>query len=171
MKFALLTFLFFQLTFSLKSQEIENVKLLDDKGKIVKEFSFIVCNSDTLYHGTYKEYSPNGKIYVSCEYEKGIRIGKEYIYDRKGRINFINEYIGTTFPRKILTKAFYYSGACRYVEGEMIEKMPGFAVTEGIIKYYRKNMEVMDSVIFVNDRKTYRARFNRKGEFQFENRY
>jgi len=169
MRLVLLTFLFFLLSFNLKSQEIEKVTILDNKGKIVKDFSILVFDGDTLYHSKYKEYYPNRKIKFLCEYEKGIRIGKEYIYDQKGRINFINEYIGTTFPREILTKAFHYSGACRYIEGRMIEFRPGNAVTDGVVKYYWKNMQVMDSVIFENDQKVYSARFNKKGELQFEN--
>ena len=153
------------------SQEIKKVEIKDEKGNLKTEFSISIDNGDTIFHDTYIEYYPNGKKEFSCFYKKGIRIEKENFYDKKGRETFVHEYIGETFPRIIKTKAFYYSGACRYVEGEMIEKSPGVAIKEGIIKYYWKNMKVMDSVIFVNDRMTYRARFNKKGKFQFENRY
>jgi antitoxin component YwqK of YwqJK toxin-antitoxin module len=153
------------------SQEIKKVKLWDEDGNLKTEFSIAINSGDTLNHGVYIEYHPNGKIKDSCFFKQGIRIGTEIYYDKKGRKTFVNEYVGETFPRLVKTKAFYYSGVCRYTEGEMIEKSPGNAITEGIIKYYWKNMHVMDSVIFVNDKKTYRARFNRNGEFQFENKY
>jgi antitoxin component YwqK of YwqJK toxin-antitoxin module len=107
----------------------------------------------------------------SCFFKNGIKIGKEVFYDKKGRMTIIHEFKGETFPRLIKTKAYYYSGSCRYVEDEMIEKSQGSAVKEGVIKHYWKNMQIMDSAIFVNNKKVYRARFSKKGEFQFENKY
>ena len=154
-----------------KSQEIEKIELRDENGNLKTKFSIAINSGDTVYHGSYMDYYPNGKIKDSCFFKGGIRIGTEIFYDKKGRKTFVNEYVGETFPRLIKTKAFYYSGTCRYVEGEMIEETPGNAVTEGVIKYYWKNMQIMDSVIFENNKKTYRARFNKKGEFQFDNKY
>ena len=167
----ILSFILGILSVQANSQEIKKVELRDENGCLKTEFSIAINNGDTLNHGAYIDYYPNGKIKDSCFFKQGIRTGTEIIYDKKGRKTFVNEYIGETFPRIIKTKAFYYSGVCRYAEGEMVERSPGNAVTEGVIKYYWKNMQVMDSVIFLNDKKTYRARFNKKGEFQFENRY
>lgn len=164
-------FFLFQFFDSVNAQKSSKAILRDQKGNVTTEFYYSIYDGDTLYNGPYLEYYSNGKLKDSCHFERGIRIGVESFYDKKGRATFIHEYIGTTFPREIRTKAFYYNGVCRYCEGSMIETSPGNAVTHGVIKYYWKNMQIMDSVIFLNDKKIYRARFNKKGVFQFETKY
>jgi antitoxin component YwqK of YwqJK toxin-antitoxin module len=171
-KIILLFFLFLFSNIDLvNAQESKKVQLKYKNGNLKTEYSIVLINGDTLYYGIYVDYYLNGNKKNSCYYIKGVIIWKEIFYDKRGRTIFIHEYVGEKFPRKIKTKAYFYTGACRFVEGEMIEKAPGNAVRDGIVKYYWKNMQVMDSVIFENDREIYRARFSKKGKFQFENRY
>ena len=146
------------------------VKLYDKKGNLITEYSIQKINNDTLFNGPYKSYYPNHKLKDSCYYDKGIIIGKEVFYDKKGRITFIHEYIGNSFPRRIKTKAYYFSGMSRYCEGNMLEIRPGKAVKDGIITYYYKNMKAFDSLVFKNDIRIYRARFNKKGILEYENK-
>ena len=164
-------FSFFQFIGSINAQETQKVQLRDNNGNVTTEFFYSIFENDTLNNGQYIEYYSNGKLKDSCYFERGIRIGTEIFYDTRGRITFMHEYLGKTFPRKIRTKAFYYSGACRYVEGNMLEKLPGTAINHGVVKYYWKNMQLMDSVIFENNKKVYRARFDKNGVFQFETNY
>lgn len=143
-------------------------------GKIAEyytEYSVLTIDNKQLFDGPYKTYYSKRHLKDSCFYDRGIKIGKEIFYDKRGRITFINEYIGKSFPRTIISKAYYYSGACRYCEGSMLEEKPGEAYTDGIIKFYWKNMQTMDSVIYNKGKKVYRAGFNKKGELEVENRF
>ena len=174
MKFIVVIITFFISSFSLVGQEQGRMTfaLRDEKGKIISEFTLVFIDGKSLYDSVYVNYHSNGKMKDSCYYEKGIIVGSKYYFDDKGRITVINEFIGNTFPREIKTKAYYYSsGNATYSEGRLIEKAPGEAVIDGVMKYYWKNGQLMDSVIFENNQKIYRAGFNKKGELQFENRY
>lgn len=155
----------------IKAQEKSKIELKDKFGNLTTVFYYSIFNGDTLNNGSYINYYPNGKIKDSCFFEKGIVIGLEKFYDKHGRITYIHEYVGETFPRVIKTKAFYYKGVCRYAEGNMLEIEQGNAVNHGFIKYYWKNMQVMDSVIYNYDKKIYRARFNKKGKLKLEIKY
>ena len=147
------------------------IKLSGKIGEYYTEYSLLIIKNEKLLNGPYKRYYTKRQLKDSCFFDRGVKIGKEIFYDKRGRITFINEYIGKSFPRTIITKAFYYSGACRYCEGSMLEEKPGEAYTDGIIKYYWKNMQTMDSVIYEKGEKVYRASFNKKGELEFETRF
>jgi len=169
--FVLILLLCFLVIGSIKGQENQMKIIKDEQGNISAKFFFSIFGNDTLNNGPFIEYYQNGKMKDSCYFERGIRIGIETFYDNKGRITFVHEYVGNTFPREIRTKAFYYSGACRYCEGRMLETTPGNAINHGVVKYYWKNMQLMDSVIYEKNKEVFRARFDKNGVIQFENRY
>jgi len=153
------------------TEEGMTIKLSGKIGEYYTEYSMLILNNEKVLNGPYKIYYNKRQIKDSCYFDRGVKIGKEIFYDKKGRITFIYEYVGKSFPRTIKTKAYYYSGASRYSEGSMLEEKPGQAVTDGIVKFYWKNMQIMDSVIFDKGKKVYRAGFNKKGELGFEKSY
>jgi len=146
------------------SEEGMRIKLSGKIGEYYTEYSVLTIENEQFFDGPYKTYYSKRQLKDSCYFEKGIKIGKEIFYDKKGRITFIHEYVGKSFPRTIKTKAYYYSGACRYAEGNMIEEKPGKAYNDGINKFYWKNMQTMDSVIYLKGVKVYRAIFNKEGK-------
>ena len=145
--------------------------LRDQKGKLLNKFTIVLIDGKQVYDSTFIRYYSSGEMQDSCYYDKGIIVGNAYTYDKKGRITSITEFIGKSFPRKINTKSYYYSGSCRYIEGGLIEYENGEYKNDGIFKYYWKNGQVMDSAIYENGTKIYRARFNKKGQFEFEQKY
>jgi hypothetical protein len=153
------------------SEEGMRIKLSGKIGEYYTEYSVLIIDNEQFFDGPYKIYYSKRQLKDSCYFEKGIKIGKEIFYDKRGRITFIHEYVGKSFPRTIKTKAYYYSGACRYAEGNMKEEKSGKAYNNGIDKFYWKNMQTMDSVIYDQGKMVYRAIFNKKGELVFEKSY
>ena len=144
--------------------------LRDQKGKVMQEFTLALINGKQLYDSVFVRYYSNGKKKDSCYYEKGFIVGNACTYDKKGRITSISEFLGKSFPREINQKTYYKTGICSY-DGKVIENAEGKLEYDGIQKFYWKNGQIMDSAIYENGNKIYRARFNANGQFEFEQKY
>lgn len=138
--------------------------LRDQKGKPMSKFTIALIDEKQVYDSIFVRYYPSGKMQDSCYYDKGIIVGNAYTYDKKGRIVSITEFIGKSFPREMNVKNYYPSGTYQ-IEGRFIEIENRKTEKDGIWKYYWKNGQVMDSVIYENGSNVYRARFNAKGQF------
>jgi len=95
--------------------------LRNEKGKIMEEYSLLLVNGKQLYDSVLVRYYPNGKMKDSCYYEKGVIVGGAYTFDKKERVASITEFNEMSFPREINFQTFFYSGACRKIEGKLIE--------------------------------------------------
>ena len=139
-------------------------------GNVKAEYWLKFFNSDTLLDGEFVGFYENGGIYEKSTWNKGKIVGTREIYDKKGRVLFQETYIEGDYPRIIISQAYYYDflAACTYSEGTLIET--GFMKNQqhGVLKYYRRNGNLMDSVIYEYGVQIYRARFNNKGEIVFE---
>ena len=114
------------------------------------------------------EYYPNGQIQLKGTKINQIIVDTLYTYCKNGDSQTIQIFHGMTYPRKV----YYYENlkrmAAKKREGFFIQTNNTTYIKEGTWKYYYKNGQVMDSVLFKNGEQIYRARFNKKGELQFE---
>lgn len=142
-------------------------------GKIKAEYWLKIFDADTLLHGEWVRYDENGRIVEKSNWEKGRIVGVREIYDKKGRVLFRETYSEGDYPRTIISQAYYYDflAACNTSIGTYIET--GFMTKQphGALVYYRKNGNMMDSLVFIHGIQKYRAHFNRRGELNYEEKY
>ncbi len=142
-----------------------------DNGKIRVNYSYVKYRNGYYLDGAFVELYENGKIKDSCVYKQGLIIGTQSFFDKKGRRTFEHIYLGDTIPRKVLTKAYYYTGICRFATGELLEVDSAKYITQGKSCFYWQNGNVMDSVIFKNNQKLFRARYSKFGKLEYTEEY
>lgn len=126
--------------------------------------SFVSDCKDTI------EYHPNGKFwkkYKLCP--EGI-IDTMFVYKNNGNLEAYFIFGTRNSNQPIIRHLFFTSGATREIVSQYILNQDNMPIDVGATKYYRKDGTLMDSVIYENGKEIYRARFNKKGTLQFENK-
>ena len=135
---------------------------------IISKYSFAQSLSSKDCRDTV-EYYPNGNIWKKYKFcPEGI-IDTLFTYDKKGRLEVYYNF-GPRYSKQPITRhIFFFSGVCREMEGHYTINQENLAVEVGTSKSYWKNGSLMDSIIYDNSgNQIYRARFNKKGNLQFE---
>lgn len=114
------------------------------------------------------EYFGNGEVKTKYKTFQGQKVDTLIAYDIKGRIQsilYFGDY-GSTNPYR---EDYCYTGASRKSTGYYVIKVGTDTVIVGNWKYYWKNGNVMDSVIYDNSgNQKYRARFGKNGMLKVE---
>jgi antitoxin component YwqK of YwqJK toxin-antitoxin module len=133
-------------------------------------FTLVVSGQSPSEYETKKEYYDDGSLKMVYKEFNGEKVDTLKAFDSKGRLEavlFFGEY-GSTDP--IYREDYYYNGPSRKTTGYYYMEPGSEPRTVGVQKTYWKNGALMDSVIYdSNGNRTYRARFGKKGELQFEN--
>ncbi|MEM6722436.1 MAG: toxin-antitoxin system YwqK family antitoxin [Bacteroidota bacterium] len=120
--------------------DIQVVSLTDaaTEGKIEYELR----QSDSLQHGFYKRYSPEGTLVESANYTDGELDGERLLYHENGEIQYIERYQTGRYEG---TYESFYDDGQKESEGEYI----GNAM-QGEWKFYYQNGQVKELVRFTD---------------------
>ena len=128
------------------------------------------AQTETSKKKEFADYYPNGKIKVMGKSFNHVIIDTLYTYYNDGELKTMQIFHGESYPRGVYYLANIRGSKAKKVDGFDLQTNDSTYIKEGVWKYYYKNGQVMDSVIYRNGIQIYRARFNMKGTFLFENK-
>jgi len=136
---------------------------------ILIAFPIIVnAQTETNKKKDFADYYPNGKIKVKGKSMNHIIIDTLYSYYSDGDLKTMQIFQGQSYPRGVYYLANIRGATAKKVDGFDLQTNDTTYIKVGVWKYYYKNGQVMDSVVYRNGVQIYRARFNKKGTFLFE---
>lgn len=114
------------------------------------------------------EFYPNGKLwkkYTVCGEELADTM---FIYRKNGDLESWYDWSSYDKNQAVAFQNNLKNGACRKVLGQYTVQDEGLPVNIGIWKYYWKNGQVMDSLIYKDGEVNYQAHFSKKGVLEYE---
>jgi antitoxin component YwqK of YwqJK toxin-antitoxin module len=110
----------------------------------------------------YKKLYPNGQIEVKGKKIDRVIVDTMFTYYQNGSLRTMQVFQGNQYPRKV----YYYENlrhmAAKKRDGYFIQNNDTTYIKEGIWKYYYKNGQVMDSLVYKNGEEIYRIRLSKK---------
>jgi antitoxin component YwqK of YwqJK toxin-antitoxin module len=132
-------------------------------------FPLFLCGQNSADYETKFEYYEDGSVKMEYKIFNGQKVDTLKAYDAKGRLESLLYFGDYASTEPIYREDYYCKGASRKITGYYVMKPDSEPLTVGVQKSYWKNGNLMDSVIYnSNGLRSYRARFGKNGELQFE---